>query len=115
MKHPRKAHTSQADGCKMISDRDHIAAPIGPIAMDQGLALPCRMSELSQIRPGSDAATLICLTQWLGEKGLYVLLTPEGARQFAANLIEVAGKADAANAELTATALARITGKGGAS
>ncbi len=101
-------------GDRTILDPDLIAAPVGVIICERGASMPADRLRINLLTPG-DAATeacLVSLTHWFGPRGLYVLLTPDGARAMAAHLLEKADRADAVNATLATNMLNRSIGKG---
>ena len=91
------------------TDPDLVAASVGVIECDLGAAIPGKRLRLTTLTPGTDGRTaaLIAITSWLGRKGLYTLLTPEGARLVAADLNRRADAADAANQRMANAALAQ--------
>lgn len=98
-----------------ITGDEHVAAHVGTIVDGCGFAIPADRSRIAQIIPDAEgnAPSLIMVANYIGGRGLYTLLTPAGARAFAADLLERADKADQHNAQHAAAMLARtLRGEG---
>lgn len=95
---------------KRFGGPELIAEHVGVITSDIGDCLPGDLCQSIGITPDG-GAMLISISNWMGDKGLYTLFTPAGARMFAATLLNLASHAEKRNDELAADMLARTLGK----
>lgn len=94
---------------------EHVVLSTASLTSDLGFAIPADRMRIARMVPdaGGDAQCVVTIGQYIGRRGIYLALTPEGARAMAASLLEQAENADQHNAQHAAAMLARTLRGGG--